>query len=133
MPSTLIIALVLVVLACNAQSQQCPSCPFRYPEMYIDYRDCSMIFDWSRSVVEGCRDDLVSHDVQFINIDCNRTFNTIEEDLYKSGYSPSQCLADDGCYARVRARLRDGDTYRTCTSTWTGLSQTYQMFHGMCA
>ena len=126
-----IIVLVLVALSCNARSQECP---IIYPEMYFDYRDCSTILDWSRSIADGCHDDLVSFDVQFINKDCNtRTFSTIEEDLYRGEYSPGQCLADDDCYARVRGRLRDRDTLPTGYSTWTGLSQTYQMFRGMCA
>lgn len=132
--STNIIALVLVALSvCNVRSRMCESCPFRYLDMYFDYRDCTTIFDWSRSIADSCRDDLLSYEVQVINKDCDtRTLSTTEEDLYKVEYSPGQCLADDGCYARVKGRLRlDRDTFSTCTSTWTGLSQTYQMFHGM--
>ena len=128
------IALMLVALVCiNARPQECQSGPFRYPEMYFDYHSCSTVFDWSRSIPDGCRDDLVSFDVQFSK-DCNtRTFSTVEEDLYRGEYSPGQCLADDDCYARVRGRLRDPGSSPTRYTTWTGLSHTYRMFYGMCA
>ena len=126
---TVIPALVLVILSCsNIQSQECRNRPFRYPEMYVDYKSCSTIFDWSRAIDDGCRDDLVSYDVQFIDKDCTtRTFSTTEG-LYSTDYSPGECLADDDCYARVRAQ--DRDSSQTRYSTWTGLSHTYQMFHG---
>lgn len=120
-----IISVVLTTLSCIVQSQERQNGPFRYPEMYFDYHGCSTIIDWSRSR----SDRYVRYDVEFINKDCaTRMFSTIEG-LHRADYSPGECLADNDCYARVRAKNRDSSL--TGYSTWTGLSHKYQMFHGM--
>ena len=122
--SILIISVVLTTLSCIVQSQESRNHPFSYPVMYFDYHGCSTVIDWSRSR----SDRYVSYNVEFINKDCTtRMFSTIEG-LYRADYSPGQCLADDDCYTRVRAKNRDSSL--TGYSTWTGLAHTYQMFHG---
>lgn len=117
---------VVLMLAALSQLQGRNDCPFRYPDMYFDYRGCSTVLDWSRAIDGGCQD---SYEVQFIDEDCNmRTFNTTEKDLFAGEYPPGRCLADDNCYARVGAQGREN--LPTRYSTWTGLSHTSQMFHG---
>lgn len=124
---------VLLLFVASSRPDQCQRYPFwPSPEMYYDYHTCSTVIDWSNFIDKTCRENFVRYEVQLAVNGCTppySTYITTNERFDLQYYIPGGCLADSNCYARVRAQLREGNSWSDY-SPWIGLSNTFKMVQG---